>query len=55
MLSIHGGKKQGERVAILEEFKRSGRDGTRVLLISNVGSVGLNIAFANILIIVVPY
>lgn len=55
VLSIHGGLKQPERVTMLEEFKRSGRDGARVLLISNVGSVGLNIAFANILIIVVPY
>lgn len=53
VLSIHGGKKQQERVALLEEFKSSGRDGPRVLLISNVGSVGLNIAFANVLIIVV--
>lgn len=43
----------GERTAILEKFKRSGRDGPRVLIVSNVGLYGLNVAFANILIVVV--
>lgn len=52
-VTIDGNKKQRDRVATLEEFKNSGRDGPRVLLLSNVGSIGLNIAFANILIIVV--
>ena len=53
VLSIHGKHKQRERMATLEKFKSSGHDGPRVLLVSNVGSVGLNIAFANILVIVV--
>jgi superfamily II DNA/RNA helicase len=52
-LSIHGGLSQAVRSKRLEEFKSSGREGVRVLLISNVGAVGLNIAFANILIILV--
>lgn len=50
---IHGSVKHAQRVKILEDFKKGGSDDARVLLISNVGSVGLNIAFANILIIVV--
>lgn len=53
VLSIHGKHSQRQRIATLERFRSSGRDGPRVLLISNVGSVGLNIAFANILVIVV--
>lgn len=50
---IDGKVRQLQRIAILKEFKESGRDGPRVLVISSVGSLGLNIAFANILIIVV--
>ena len=45
--------KQAERTEKLREFRESGRNGVRVLLMSSVGSVGLNIACANILIIVV--
>ena len=52
-MSIHGKINHPQRVKILEDFKKGGRDDARVLLISNVGSTGLNIAFANILIIVV--
>lgn len=52
-VSIHGKINHPQRVKILEDFKKGGRDDARVLLISNVGSTGLNIAFANILIIVV--
>jgi SNF2 family DNA or RNA helicase len=52
-VSIHGSLSQKARVDMLREFRESGRDGARVLVISNVGSVGLNIACANILIIVV--
>ncbi|KAF8259606.1 hypothetical protein EI94DRAFT_1706981 [Lactarius quietus] len=37
----------------LQMFKDSSQDGPCVLLLSNVGSVGLNIMFANVLIIVV--
>ncbi|KAH9011667.1 P-loop containing nucleoside triphosphate hydrolase protein [Lactarius pseudohatsudake] len=51
VLTIDGKMKQRERISTLEKFKNSGRNGPRVLLISNVGSLGLNIAFANILII----
>jgi hypothetical protein len=50
---IEGKDTQRKRVETLQEFKRSGRDGPRVLLISSVGALGLNIAFANILVIVV--
>ncbi|KAH9019722.1 P-loop containing nucleoside triphosphate hydrolase protein [Lactarius pseudohatsudake] len=49
---IDGRAEQEETVKILEEFKNSRRDGPRVLLISNASSIGLNIACANILIIV---
>lgn len=52
-VAIHGSSRQQERIANLEAFKNSGRDGPRVLLLSSVGAIGLNIAFANILIIVV--
>jgi superfamily II DNA or RNA helicase len=38
---------------IIAKFKASGRDGPRVLIISNVGLTGLNLPCANILIIVV--
>ncbi|KAH9048618.1 P-loop containing nucleoside triphosphate hydrolase protein [Lactarius deliciosus] len=51
-LSIHGKIKQQDRTKRLKEFMESGRNGARVLLMSNVGTVGLNIACANILIIV---
>ncbi|KAH9046210.1 P-loop containing nucleoside triphosphate hydrolase protein [Lactarius hengduanensis] len=51
-LSIHGKVKQQDRMKRLKEFMESGRNGARVLLMSNVGTVGLNIACANILIIV---
>ncbi|KAH9019253.1 P-loop containing nucleoside triphosphate hydrolase protein [Lactarius pseudohatsudake] len=51
-LSIHGKVKQQDRTKRLKEFMESGRNGARVLLMSNVGTVGLNIACANILIIV---
>jgi len=53
VITIDGNKRQRDRITTLEAFKSSRRDGPRVLLISNVGSLGLNIAFANILIIVV--
>ena len=52
-LTIEGKVNQRQRVERLEAFKSGGRDATRVLLISNVGSVGLNLAFANILVIIV--
>ena len=43
-----------KRNSVLCNFKESTRDhGPRVLLLSNVGTVGLNISHANILIMVV--
>lgn len=53
VVTMHGAMNQKKRVQVLNEFRYSDRKGARVLLISNVGSVGLNIACANILIIVV--
>ncbi|KAH8976383.1 P-loop containing nucleoside triphosphate hydrolase protein [Lactarius hatsudake] len=52
MVWIDGSMPLRKRTEKLKQFKESRRDGTRVLLISNVGSVGLNISFANILVIV---
>lgn len=52
-VTMHGGMSQQKRVDLLNQFRFCDRNGARVLLISNVGSVGLNIACANILIIVV--
>ena len=53
VVTMHGGMSQKKRVDLLNEFRYCTRKGARVLLISNVGSVGLNIACASILIIVV--
>lgn len=39
-----------KRTAVLEQFRLSGRNGPRVLIISRVGMTGLNIPFANILV-----
>ena len=52
-LTMHGSMSQKKRVELLREFRECDRGGARVLLISNIGSVGLNIACANIVIIVV--
>jgi hypothetical protein len=53
VVTMHGSMSQKKRVDLLNEFRLCNRDGARVLLISNVGSVGLNIACAHILVIVV--
>lgn len=43
-----------KRQSALEAFRKStSKEGYRVLLLSNVGIVGLNLAFANIMIMVV--
>ena len=42
-----------QRKAVIEEFRQSGLDGPRVLLMSPVGIVGLNLDCANILIMIV--
>jgi superfamily II DNA or RNA helicase len=52
-LAIFGAKSPKERSRIMAEFRNGGRDDARVLLISSVGSVGLNIPEANILIFLV--
>ena len=52
-LFYNGTQSMTERVESLEAFRRSDRDGPRVLILSGVGIYGLNIACANILIIVV--
>ena len=44
-----------ERAASLEKFKRSKRKGPRVLIVSNVGLYGLNVACANIMVVVVSH
>jgi SNF2 family DNA or RNA helicase len=41
------------RNAAIDEFKKSDRDGTRVLIVSNVGLVGLNLPVASIVVLVV--
>ncbi|KAG1891850.1 P-loop containing nucleoside triphosphate hydrolase protein [Suillus fuscotomentosus] len=51
-LQIHGKLSISTRTDVIAQFKSSGRDGPRVLLISNVGLTGLNLPCANILIIV---
>ena len=52
-LTMHGSMSQKKRMELLRQFRECDRRGARVLLISNVDSVGLNIACANIVIIVV--
>lgn len=52
-LSLTGKHSPKEKEAILREFRLSGRDGPRVLLMSRVGLYGHNISCANIIVIVV--
>ena len=52
-LTMHGSMSQKKCVELLREFRECDCSGAHVLLILNVGSVGLNIACANIMIIVV--
>ncbi|KAG1829710.1 P-loop containing nucleoside triphosphate hydrolase protein [Suillus subalutaceus] len=51
-LQIYGKLSMSTRTDIIAQFKRSGRNGPRVLIVSNVGLTGLNLPCANILIIV---
>ncbi|KAG1834958.1 P-loop containing nucleoside triphosphate hydrolase protein [Suillus subalutaceus] len=51
-LQIYGKLSMSTRTDVIAQFKSSGRDGPRVLIISNVGLTGLNLPCANILIIV---
>ncbi|EIW75348.1 hypothetical protein CONPUDRAFT_66102, partial [Coniophora puteana RWD-64-598 SS2] len=50
-LVLHGGHQPPQRAAILREFRESGREGPRVLILSSAGAVGLNIDCANLMII----
>ena len=47
---LNGEISVAQRARVLRDFMASDRDGVRVLIVSNVGSVGLNIDRANILI-----
>lgn len=38
------------RTKVIHQFRTSGVDGPRVLLVSIVGTTGLNLPFANILV-----
>ncbi|KAG1772200.1 P-loop containing nucleoside triphosphate hydrolase protein [Suillus placidus] len=51
-LQMHGKLSMSARTNIISQFKSSGRDGPRVLIMSNIGLTGLNLPCANILIIV---
>ena len=53
VLIMHGSMSQKKPMELLREFRECDHGGAHVLLISNVGSVGLNIACVNIMIIVV--
>ncbi|PSR82818.1 hypothetical protein PHLCEN_2v5964 [Hermanssonia centrifuga] len=50
-MEITGAAPMAQRTNTLSTFRASGRDGPRVLIISQVGSVGLNIEFANVLVL----
>lgn len=53
LVTMDGGMTQQKRMEVMDEFRSSDRDGARVLLISNVELVGLDITCANILILLV--
>ncbi|KAK7682072.1 hypothetical protein QCA50_014658 [Cerrena zonata] len=55
-VSIHGSLSLAKRTALIEQFKASDENGPRVLIISSVGTTGLNLAWANILLCIdVPW
>ena len=49
-VEIYGSLSQAKRIQNLQNFMTADREGPRVLIISNVGSIGLNIHKANIVI-----
>ena len=53
VLELHGDIPAPQRSNIIQKFKTSTRDGPRVLLMSNVGLLGHNFPFANVLVKVV--
>lgn len=50
---LNGHQNEGQKKGAIERFKTSGRDGARVLLMSSVGTVGLNLTCAHIVIFLV--
>jgi len=52
-VSLHGKLSQKQRAEILDGFRTAGPGQPRVMLMSGVGAVGLNMSFASILIIAV--
>src|SRR5882762_4168104 len=50
---MHGKMSFRARVNVLEQFRAGGPGSPRVLLMSGIGQVGLNMAFANVMIIAV--
>jgi SNF2 family DNA or RNA helicase len=52
-LLLHGGLDPDERKEVVNKFQLTDRDGERVLLMSQVASVGINLPCANILFIFV--
>lgn len=54
VVELNGRTPQHKRKSVLEEFRSSTREaGAHVLILSKVGTVGLNLACANIMIIAV--
>jgi superfamily II DNA/RNA helicase len=53
VLRLHGSLSAAVKDDVLEQFKKSGVDGPRVLIVSDVGLTGLNLPCANIMVIVV--
>lgn len=54
-VTVTGDMPPAKRAAMLKQFARGGRDGARLLILSAVGLVGVNLAIACILIIVVSH
>jgi superfamily II DNA/RNA helicase len=52
-IELNGKMSPSARNNALTRFRRGGRDDARVLILSMVGTSGLNIAFANLLIMMV--
>ena len=53
MLSIDGQMTAAKRDAVVRTWKAGGPNVPRVLIISSIGAVGLNLADANIIVIMV--
>jgi SNF2 family DNA or RNA helicase len=53
VLEYHGGMTQQQRNKVLRRFRSNDGSTPRILLLSNVGAIGLNLDIANIVIIIV--